>query len=355
MRIWISIAFSLYVCAAAADSGQAVIARWAGQPITASDVESASSALFAEHRASFSSELRQLQARQAREYHELLARELERLLDRRALDMEVAARDVSAEKLLSQIDVAPVTDVEVRAFYAANRARIGEPYEQAEAEIREHLVSQHTTAATRAFYDRLRQRHEIHSGLQPHREQVNATGASVGPADAPVTIVEFADFQCPYCAQSASVLKSLRTKYGDRLRLVFRHLPLVDIHPSALSAARAAVCADQQGKFWAMHEAMYGNQNALDPAALENTARKLGLNSDRYARCVAEDATTRQIDADANAAFELGISSTPSFLINGRLIVGSPPEGELTALIEDELRRTDQANPRSRAAILSGR
>jgi protein-disulfide isomerase len=120
---------------------------------------------------------------------------------------------------------------------------------------------------------------------------------------------------------------------------VFRHLPLVDIHDNALQAARAAVCAERQGKFWPVHDALFLNQDALEAPALDNMVRAQGVDMDRQSKCVAEAATMDTIDADSNAAFELGISSTPAFLVNGRLIVGSASMEELDDLIQDELRR----------------
>jgi protein-disulfide isomerase len=343
-----SMASASWLCglfAAAALGAPAGIATVGAEQITAGDVEAVASAAFAEQRDAYQSELKQLEARHAREHHQLLEQELERLLDRRALELEAASQGASAAAVTASIVVAAVSDTEVSSFYEANKARIGEPFAQAEKQVRDYLAAEHNKLASRAFYDQLRSRYHIRSELPPHREPVSVSGPSRGRADAPVTIVEFADFQCPYCEQSTSILKALQAKYGDQLRLVFRHLPLVDIHPNALVAARAAVCADQQGKFWPMHDAMFGDQDALDPAALSKTARRLGLDTRRYAACLDADATTRLVNADANAAFELDLSSTPSFLVNGRLLVGSAPEAELDALIKDELQRAGGNRP----------
>jgi protein-disulfide isomerase len=329
--------------ATAALGAPAGIATVGAAQLTASDIEAAASAAFAEQRAGYESELKQLAARHAREHHQLLEQELERLLDRRALELEAESRGASAAAVTAGIAVAAVSDTEVSSFYEANKARIGEPFAQAEKQVRDYLAAEHNKLASRAFYDQLRGRYHIRSELPPHREAVSVSGPARGRADAPVTIVEFADFQCPYCKQSTSILKALQAKYGDQLRLVFRHLPLVDIHPNALVAARAAVCADQQGKFWPMHDAMFGNQDALDPAPLSKTAGRLGLDTRQFATCLEDDATTRLVNADANAAFELDLSSTPSFLVNGRLLVGSAPETDFDALIKDELQRASRA------------
>jgi predicted DsbA family dithiol-disulfide isomerase len=309
------------------------------QTVDASDVEAAAQDVFKELQGDFEAELKQLRLTQARARHSVLERELERFLDERALDLEAAARGISKDALRAGIKIPPVSDTEIQAFYKANRPRINQPYAEVATDIRNYLAADHQRLAAEAFHAQLRRKHDIRSMLEPRREMVDAVGPSIGAQGAPVTIVEFADFQCPYCAQSTSVLKALLAKYPQDLRLVFRHLPLVDIHDNALQAARAAVCAERQGKFWPVHDALFLNQDALEAPALDNMVRAQGVDMDRQSKCVAEAATMDTIDADSNAAFELGISSTPAFLVNGRLIVGSASMEELDDLIQDELRR----------------
>src|SRR5262249_22720056 len=145
--------------------------------------------------------------------------------------------------------------------------------------IKQYLASQHNDQATHAFYQGLRSKHAIVSRLEPYRVAVGASGAVRGRADAPITIVEFGDFQCPYCQQEEATLRSVMTKFEGKVRLVFRHLPLTKVHPNAMIAAQAAVCADRQGRFWEMHDALYADQNALSADSLRETAGKLGLDT----------------------------------------------------------------------------
>ncbi|MFI4914501.1 MAG: DsbA family protein, partial [Steroidobacterales bacterium] len=128
-------------------------------------------------------------------------------------------------------------------------------------------------------------------------------------------------------------------KHPDDVRLVFRHLPLTSLHPNAQIAAEAAVCADAQGKFWEMHDAMFGDQNSLAASSLKQTAQRLGLDTGQFASCLSDAKTSQTVATDARAANALGVSGTPSFFINGRLIDGNVPQEQFEALIGEELQR----------------
>lgn len=164
-------------------------------------------------------------------------------------------------------------------------------------------------------------------------------GPARGPGTAPVTIVEFGDFQCPYCKEAESSLHTVLAEHPRDVRVVFRNLPLTQIHPNARIAAEASICADRQGKFWEMHDAMYADQSALNANALERTAQRLGLNGDRFAACLTDGSTSQALDLDAKAAEELGLEGTPYFFINGRPLDGNVPVEKFESVIADELHR----------------
>jgi protein-disulfide isomerase len=131
-------------------------------------------------------------------------------------------------------------------------------------------------------------------------------------------------------------------RYPREVRVVFRNLPLTQIHPNAKIAAEAAVCADRQGKFWEMHDAMYDDQSALNLDALKSAATRLGLDADRFSACLADGSTSQSLDLDAKAAHELGLTGTPYFFVNGRPIDGNVPVEKFESLIQDELHRAAQ-------------
>ena len=322
---------------------QLAVATINDQQITVADVLAQAQSTVERQDKEYHRQLRQLQSSYEQARYALLQQQLDEVLDARALELEATHRGVPAETILAEISVSSVSDDEVHAYYDANKDRASQSFEVLAEQIKEYLAGQHREKATRAFYDELRSRHHIVAQLEPYRVTVAAAGPARGRAGAPVTIVEFGDFQCPFCKQEESILKTLVAKYPDQVRLVFRELPLTNVHPDAMSAATAAVCADRQGKFWDMHDAMYADQTALKADALKSTAVRLGLDSGRFSACLADHSTTRAIEDDVSAADELGVSATPSFFINGRPVIGSVPAEKLEAVIVAELHRAGQS------------
>ncbi len=145
-----------------------------------------------------------------------------------------------------------------------------------------------------------------------------------GPEDALVTIVEFSDFQCPFCKRVSPTLARIESEYGDKVRLAFKHMPL-SIHPQAPQAHAASEAAHRQGKFWEMHDRIFENQRDLSVATLEKHARAIGLDMDRYAKDVADPEVKKKIDADMREASRLNVGGTPAFFINGRFLSGAQP------------------------------
>ncbi len=322
-----------------ATSGRAVIATIGGERLTEADVAAADRSDFDKLESDYQLKLHQLRVKQTEARYELLQQHLDRLLDARALDMEAKARGKSPDAILAGIKVPVVTDEEVRQFYEANKARARDPFEKLRPKIAEYLANQHNEDAKRAFYDALRARHGITSLLGPYRVAVAASGPVRGKEAAPVTIIEFGDFQCPYCREAEGSLRAVMSKYPDQVRLVFRNLPLPSLHPNATVAAEAGVCAGHQGMFWQMHDAMYEDQAALSEYALKETARRLGLSMEGFSACLADPATKQALETDRQAADELNVTGTPYFFINGRPLNGSVPVERFESVIADELHR----------------
>jgi protein-disulfide isomerase len=158
---------------------------------------------------------------------------------------------------------------------------------------------------------------------------------SLGRREAPVTITEFADFQCPYCRAAQKSIKQIVSDYGDDVRLVFKHLPLEN-HTGALPAARAAYCAGRQGSFWQYHDALFASDD-FTTQTFKNIASELKLNLSEFDACFASAATRAAISEDLREAQRLGISGTPTFIINGRLVRGAQSPADFKAIIEREL------------------
>ena len=170
------------------------------------------------------------------------------------------------------------------------------------------------------------------------RVKVSTEGdPSIGPEDAPVTIVEFSDYQCPYCqAWYEQTFDRLMANYPDQIRFVYRDLPLPG-HPESLPAAEAANCAGEQGGYWKFHDALFSGQYALGRTAFEQYAADQGLDIAAFTACLDDHHTQDEVKADAADATSLGLNGTPSFVINGRILVGALPFESFKAIIDEEL------------------
>jgi protein-disulfide isomerase len=163
-----------------------------------------------------------------------------------------------------------------------------------------------------------------------------------GPADAPVTIIEFSDYQCPFCKRYVEeTLPLILDTYGDRVRYVFRDFPIGELHPQAAQAAQAAQCAFDQGKFWEYHDLLFGNQGALDVSSLKGYAGALGLDQAAFDRCLDSAEYAQEVQDDFEDARAHGVTGVPTFFINGRKLVGAASFASFQTIIEEELRKTN--------------
>jgi protein-disulfide isomerase len=233
------------------------------------------------------------------------------------------------------------SDQEVRDLYQRAKAsgRPVPPLEQARPDIARFLKQQKAQEALRGYYDRLRAEAKVEvllSPWRPPRVEVAAEGPSKGPAKAPVTIVEFSDFECPYCGRAEAVVSQVLATYGDKVRLVYRDYPL-PMHPSAPKAAEAAHCAADQGKYWEMHGKLFANQRGLAVEALKGYAGELGLDSAKFGACLDSGEKAKVVEAHRKAGDEAGVSGTPAFFVNGVLLSGAQPFEAFKQLVDAEL------------------
>jgi protein-disulfide isomerase len=173
------------------------------------------------------------------------------------------------------------------------------------------------------------------------RIRVPLEGPSKGPANAKVTIVEFSDFQCPFCSRVVPTIDKLLKDYPKDVRLFFRHNPL-PFHPKAPLAAEAAVAAEAQGKFWEMHDKMFANQEKLERADLEKYAQEIGLDMNKFKTALDTHAGKARVDADLTAGKQIGVQGTPNFYIDGRNVTGAQPYEEFKKVVDDEIVRADK-------------
>lgn len=165
-------------------------------------------------------------------------------------------------------------------------------------------------------------------------------GPSFGPKDAKITIVEFSDFQCPFCSRAAETVNQIKKKYGSKVRLVFRHYPLPS-HPNARPAAEASLCVNEQStdKFWAFHDLMFKNQDKLDAANLEKYAKDVGADVKKFGDCVSSKKFATAVNQDAEYGNSVGVAATPTFFINGEMLDGAQPIEAFSEIIDDALKK----------------
>jgi len=267
---------------------------------------------------------------------------LEELIAERLVAAEAAKRGIPAEKLLVQeVDKKAVLpdEKQLDTIYEQNKPRFGSaPKKEAVARIRD-ILTQRAVAERRSLYEKeLRRAASVSVRLEPPRTdvQVPAGAPATGPKDAPVTIVEFTDYQCPYCHQSQRTIDEVLSRYSGKVRLVHLDFPL-DIHPEAVTAARAARCAAEQGKFWEFHRSLMTQNGSMDEDDLKGRAKTLDLKETAFGSCLASDRHDEAIQAELHQGTELGVTGTPAYFVNGRLLSGSQPIDAFADVIDSEL------------------
>jgi protein-disulfide isomerase len=277
------------------------------------------------------------------EEYDIRRQALDELIAERLVAAEAARRGVSAEELLRlEVDAKtpPLSQARVDSIYEQNKPRFGSASrDEALGRIREVLGERATAERRAAFETELRGAARISVRLAPPRATVAipAGAPATGPATAPVTIVEFTDYQCPYCHRAQTVIDEVLQRYAGKVRLVHLDFPL-DGHPEAVPAARAARCAGEQGRFWEYHRSLMSRPGTLDAADLEGRATLLKLDEASFRSCLASDRHDEAIQAELRHGSELGVSGTPAYFVNGRMLSGARPFESFAELIDAELR-----------------
>jgi len=283
--------------------------------------------------------------------YQLRLRAVEETIARRLLEKAAASKKLAVEELLKQeVDnkVPDPSPQEVEAYYLGQRDRLRQPLEAVREQLQRALKSLKVQEARQRYQLSLRRTVSVVMLLRPPRLSVEIGDAPrKGPVTAPVTIVEFSDYQCPYCKQAQSTLREVMGRYGDRVSLVYKDFPL-PIHPEAHRAAQAARCAGDEGKFWEYQDALFA-ASSFDSGALSDIARRVGVDGARLQDCVASARHTAAVDADVKQGQTLGITATPSFLINGIFLPGAQPLDVFAKIIDSELRLAASERPGSAA------
>ena len=304
-----------------------VLATVAGEEITRKEVEATAGA-----------QLVQLRS----QIFDLTDQALAQTIDGKLLELESAKQGMERDQFVSMVvDSNPpvATKAQIDSVYEAFQDRIDQPRDVIAPQIEAFLLNQARQARFDSLITSLRDEYDVESYLEPPRFAVAADGPAKGPESAPVTIVEFSDFECPFCKRIYPTLNQIMDDYDGQVRLVFRQFPLLALHPNAQKAAEASLCADEQGKFWELHDAIFEGSGGLGVASLKSRAADLGLDEDAFGSCLDSGQFANQVASDVAAGRALGVSGTPALFINGRFLSGAQPYDVITRVIDDELQR----------------
>ena len=314
-----------------------------GKTLTEADVkEAAASELEA-----LETQRLQAEANSRKEEQGIIENALNEMITDRLLEAETEKRGISMDEMLaSEVTakkVAPA-EAEVQNLYNANRSRLGNvSLEDGMQQVRNFLDERSYQTALGEFVERLKESYGVELLLEPYRVELEVAGhPALGLGEAPVKIVEFSDFECPFCRRALPALEQIKEHYGDQIQIVFRQFPLNNIHPRAQKAAEASLCAHEQGQFWTLHDLLFQEPVELEVASLKAKADSLGLNAEAFNACLDSGKNADRVRSDIRDGVIAGVTGTPAVFINGRMVSGAQPFETYATIIDDELERSSR-------------
>jgi protein-disulfide isomerase len=312
---------------------EAPVARIGGQTITAGELEKTAKPQIA-----------RMEAEHAEQVHTVRTQALDGLIDKRLLEAKAKTENTTVDKLVQREITSKTSepgDTELHAAYDKMKAQGRQlpPFEQIKTELANFLKERKVEEVRKAYMDKLRADAKVEVLLPPlllPKVEVAAEGPAMGPDKAPITIVEFSDFQCPFCSRAEETVKKVLDQYKGKVRLVYRDYPL-PFHAQAQKASEAAQCAGDQGKYWQMHEKLFANQSALAVPQLKDHAKGLGLDAAKFDKCLDSGEKSKIVESSKKAGDEAGVNGTPAFFINGRPLSGAREFEKFKEIIDYEL------------------
>ncbi|RIL04627.1 MAG: hypothetical protein DCC71_13355, partial [Proteobacteria bacterium] len=284
--------------------------------------------------------------------YEVRNRALEQMANERAMEDAAAKAGKERDALLKE-EVekrAAVSDQDVQSYYDQNKERFRNmPFEKVAPAVKRQLLAQKQVAAMQEYTKSLREQVGFENELEPPRFDIPASGPTQGPADAPVTLVEFSDYECPFCKAADPIVKQVLARYPTQVKLVYKHYPL-EMHPKARPAAEAAVCAEEQGKFWEFHAKLFEKAPQIAAEQLPAIATEAGLDAAKLQECIAAKTAAARIEADLDAGKQAAVAGTPAFFVNGVPVSGGRSVEDFAKAINAELTRLGQPVPEPPAA-----
>lgn len=275
---------------------------------------------------------------------------IEQLVFEKLVEAEAAKQGLpAAEYLKAEVEskVSEPTPEQIDQVLNQYRRQLPPDEAQAKQQVVAYLKQQQQRELDMNLRKKLFKAAGLKINLDPPRAEVKVEdwNPSRGPANAPITLVEFTDFQCPYCGRVQGTLDEVMKRYDGKVRHVFKQLPL-DMHQNAKLAAVAGLCAEDQGKFWPLHDWMFQNQSQITREAIEANMAGNGVDMEQFRACLDDNRYLPRVMANMEEARSLGFSGTPAFLVNGRAITGAQPLESFVQLIDEELERMGITTPK---------
>lgn len=310
------------------DSSRQILAEVGGEKLTIADLDQKEAGKL-------------LQARY--QYYLNERKALEQLIDEKLLEIDARSKGLSVEQLLEKFaykQIQDPTEDQLKVYYEGLDS--DQSYSSVREQILNHIRELRQAKAKAAYIQTLRGKATLRVYLQPPFAEVDTENAYIrGPRTATVQLVEFADYECPYCQKVNPDLQKLQKEYGGQLAIVYKDFPL-PMHHSSQKAAEAARCAGEQSKFWEMHDVLFYSKQ-LEVAELKEHARVLKLDGDAFDKCLDDGAEAAAVKKDLDEGKRLGLTGTPSFFVNGHFISGAQDYNALRAVIDEQVEHAQSA------------
>jgi protein-disulfide isomerase len=332
LAIYLSVcALAILLCPAAAqEQGNTVVAEVDGVKLTTTDLDRQEGGKLLQARA---------------QYYDVERRAVDDLIDQKLLEQQAAREHLTVDQLLQREVNAKVTDPtddQMHVYYEG--VQTDKPYPEVRDKILEHIRGLRRAKIRNEYVGKLREKAKISVLLSPPAADVSAGDSfASGTREASVVVVEFADYQCPYCQKAAPNLDKLQKDFGDKVSIVYKDFPL-PMHPFAEKAAEAARCAGAQGKFWEYHDLLFRDKK-LEMNDLKQQARTLNLDAARFDRCLDSSEQASAVKKDLDEGTRLGVSGTPSFFVNGHFYSGALEYSSLRDAVQQQLSLSAQTQP----------
>jgi protein-disulfide isomerase len=279
-------------------------------------------------------------------YYQAETKALEELVDKRLLEQKAKSEGLTTEQLINRdikSQVKDPTEDQMKVYYEG--LETDQPYEAVRGKILDKIRDVRTNRITAAYVRALRAETPVFIALAPPHVSVETTNAAatIGPKTPVVTLVEFADYECPYCQKVAADLKRLQADLGDKVALSYKDFPL-PMHAHAEKAAEAGRCAAKQGKFWELHDEMF-HTKSLEVDQIKEQAHKLGLDSAQFDKCLDSGEESAAVEQDRKEGIKLGITGTPSFFINGHFLSGALDYASLKKVVDQQIAEATKQAP----------